>query len=195
VPAGHLVRVAHRDRVGRPAAGARVRFRDDVLAAAGALDRGRRWTTATSTPKRGAGTGPSPVNRGKPGSKHHPICDGHGTPIHVLTSAANVPDISRALDLLDGYPPIAGRRGRPRRRFDTLLADKGYSSDAFRLACRERGTEPIIPKPKTATSRVWASCATSSSRPSPCCTSSSGSPCPGSDVSTSATAWSASLAY
>ncbi len=52
----------------------------------------------------------------------------------MLTSAANVPDISRALDVLDGYPPIAGRRGRPRRRFDTLLADKGYSSDAFPLA-------------------------------------------------------------
>ena len=67
----------------------------------------------------------------------------------MLTSGANVPDISRALDLLDCYPPIAGRPGRPRRRFEVLLADKGYSSEAFRPACRERGTEPIIPKPKT----------------------------------------------
>ena len=77
------------------------------------------------------------------------ICDGSGTPIYVLTSGANVPDISRAIDLLDGYPPIAGRRGRPRRRFDVLLADKGYDSDAFRRACRERGTQPIIPRRKT----------------------------------------------
>jgi transposase len=67
---------------------------------------------------------------------------GNGTPLHVLTSGANVPDISRALDLLDGVPPIAGCPGRPRRRFDVLLADKGYDSDAFRQACRERGTEP-----------------------------------------------------
>ena len=66
-----------------------------------------------------------------------------------MTSGANVPDISRALDLLDGYPPIAGRPGRPRRRFDVLLADKGYDSDAFREACRDRGTAPIIPKRKT----------------------------------------------
>jgi hypothetical protein len=48
-----------------------------------------------------------------------------GRPAHtrywVLTSGANVSDFSRALDLLDGYPPIAGR---PRRRFITLLADK-----------------------------------------------------------------------
>jgi transposase len=78
-------------------------------------------------------------------SKHHLICDGNGTPIYVLTSGANVPDISRAIDLLDGCPAIAGRRGRPRRRFDTLLADKGYDSEAFRRACRDRGTEPIIP--------------------------------------------------
>ena len=67
----------------------------------------------------------------------------------MLTSGANVPDISRALILLDGFPPIAGRLGRPRRRFAALLADKAYSSQAFRQACRERGTEPIIPKPKT----------------------------------------------
>jgi transposase len=47
--------------------------------------RERRWTAVKS------GTGPSPVKRGKPGSKHHLICDGNGTPIHVLTSGANVP--------------------------------------------------------------------------------------------------------
>jgi hypothetical protein len=35
------------------------------------------------------------------------------------------------------------------RRFATLLADKDYSSEAFRQACRERGTEPIISRSKT----------------------------------------------
>jgi hypothetical protein len=56
----------------------------------------------------------------------------------VLTSGANVPDISRAVDPLDLFPPVAGRRGRPRRRFDTLLADKGYDSETFRQACPRR---------------------------------------------------------
>jgi hypothetical protein len=110
----------------------------------------------------------------------------------VLTSGANVPDISRALDLLDCYPPIAGRPGRPRRRFDALLTDKGYSSEAFRQAFRERGTEPIMPK--TPGIKAWASCATSSNRPSPCYTSSAGSPCAGNAASTSTTASSASPA-
>ncbi len=53
-----------------------------------------------------------------------------------------MPDISRARYLLDCHPPLAGRPGRPRRRFDVLLADKGYDSDAFRKSCWDRGTEP-----------------------------------------------------
>jgi transposase len=56
-----------------------------------------------------------------------------------------VPDISKAIDLLDAVPPIAGRPGRPRRRFAALLADKGYDSRGLRDACRQRRTEPIIP--------------------------------------------------
>ena len=48
---------------------------------------------------------PSPVNRGKPGSEHHLICNGNGTPIYVLTSGVNVPGISRALYLLNCYLP------------------------------------------------------------------------------------------
>ncbi|WP_422768993.1 hypothetical protein ACN28C_19605 [Plantactinospora sp. WMMC1484] len=43
-------------------------------------------------------------------------------------------------------PPIADRRGRPRRRFPVLLADKGYDSIAFRHACRQRRIDPIIPQ-------------------------------------------------
>jgi hypothetical protein len=41
------------------------------------------------------------------------------------------------------------RRKAAPTRFTTLLADKAYSSEAFRQACRDRGTELIIPTPKT----------------------------------------------
>src|SRR5947209_8202238 len=59
--------------------------------------------------KGGANTGPSPLDRRKTGSKHHLICDGHGTPLKILTTAANVNDVTQTLALVDGIPPVAGR--------------------------------------------------------------------------------------
>ncbi len=44
------------------------------------------------------------------------ICDRRGTPLKVITTAANVNDVTRTLALVDGIPPVAGRPGRPRRR-------------------------------------------------------------------------------
>lgn len=92
----------------------------------------------------GPGTGPSPVNRGKPGSKHHLIGDGGGLPLAVITTGGNVNDVTQAVALLDAVPPIAGRRGRPRRRFEAVLADTGYDSEQVRRACRARQTVPVI---------------------------------------------------
>ncbi|MEV6842479.1 hypothetical protein [Actinoplanes sp. NPDC051411] len=55
----------------------------------------------------------------------------------MLTSGANVPDISLAIcSTATRQPPWTARR-----RFEVLPADKGYSSEA----CRERGTEPKTP--------------------------------------------------
>ncbi|WP_306934114.1 IS5 family transposase [Streptomyces luteogriseus] len=94
--------------------------------------------------KGGAATGPSPVDRRKTGSKHHLICDGKGTPLKVLTTAANVNDITQTLALVDGIPPVAGRPGRPRRRPDALLGDKAYDSRAVRRELRKRRIVPVI---------------------------------------------------
>ncbi|MEU9190015.1 IS5 family transposase [Streptomyces sp. NPDC048484] len=96
--------------------------------------------------KGGPDTGPSPVDRRKTGSKHHLICDGRGTPLKVITTAANVNDITRTLALVDGIPPVAGRPGRPRRRPDALPGDKGYDSKANRLELRKRRILPVIPR-------------------------------------------------
>src|SRR5882672_2585888 len=43
----------------------------------------------------GGKTGPSPVDRSKPGSKHHVITDASGIPLSESVTAANVNDISR----------------------------------------------------------------------------------------------------
>lgn len=94
--------------------------------------------------KGGPDTGPSPVDRRKTGSKHHLICDGRGTPLKVITTAANVNDVTRTLALVDGIPPGPGRPGRPRPRPDALLGDKGYDSNPNRDALRKRQILPVI---------------------------------------------------
>ncbi|MFG2576125.1 transposase [Streptomyces sp. NPDC048481] len=82
-------------------------------------------------------------NRRKAGSKHHLICDGRGTPLKV-TTAANVNDVTQTLDLVDGIPPVSGRPGRPRRRPDSLLGDKGYDSNRHREVLRKRRVLPVV---------------------------------------------------
>ncbi|WP_409351339.1 IS5 family transposase [Streptomyces decoyicus] len=79
------------------------------------------WTTARSTaptsgPSKGAHTGPPPVDRGRPGSKHHVIVDRHGTPLAVSLTGGNRHDVTQLMPLLDAIPRIRGLRGRPRHR-------------------------------------------------------------------------------
>jgi transposase len=94
--------------------------------------------------KGGAATGPSPVDRRKTGSKHHLICDGKGTPFHVITTAANVNDGTQTLALVDSIPAVAGRPGHPRKRPEAVLGDKAYDSQAVRRALRHRRILPVI---------------------------------------------------
>ncbi|WP_108999017.1 transposase [Streptomyces rishiriensis] len=94
--------------------------------------------------KGGADTGPSPVDRRKTGSKHHLICDGQGTPLKVITTAANVNDVTQTLALVGSIPPVAGRPGRPRRRPQALLGDKGYDSDTNPRELRKHRILPVI---------------------------------------------------
>ncbi|MET9811180.1 transposase [Streptomyces halstedii] len=129
--------------------------------------------------KGGPDTGPSPVDRRKTGRKHHLICDGRGTPLKVITTAANVNDVTQTLALVDGIPPVAGRPGRPRRRPEALLGDKGYDSNPTATSCVTGESCPSSPARDHRTSRAWANSATSSSRPSPCSTTSNASPSAG----------------
>ncbi|GHC67042.1 hypothetical protein GCM10010507_51270 [Streptomyces cinnamoneus] len=62
----------------------------------------------------------------------------------MITTAANVNDVTRTLALVDGIPPVAGRPGRPRKRPESLLGDKGYDSNPNRRELRKRGILPVI---------------------------------------------------
>jgi transposase len=169
LPPGHPVRSLQRHSLATPAPGAGVRLGADLLAPPGPVAESRSLRPAAPGPargaergwrtrlvtcvrgrlshpreKRGADTGPSPVDRRKTGSKHHLICDGRGTPLKVITTAANVNDVTQTLALVDGIPPVAGRPGRPRRRPEALLGDKGYDSNTHRDELRRRQILPII---------------------------------------------------
>jgi DDE family transposase len=82
--------------------------------------------------KGGSKTGPSPVDRGRPGSKHHLLVDATGIPLAFSVTGGNRNDITQLIPLLDAVPAVAGLRGRPRRRPDSLLADRAYDHDKYR---------------------------------------------------------------
>ena len=73
--------------------------------------RSRRLSHARA--QRGDHVGPSPVDRGRPGSKHHLICDASGIPLAVSLTGGNRTDGTQLIPLVDALPPIRGRRGRP----------------------------------------------------------------------------------
>jgi IS5 family transposase len=88
--------------------------------------------------------GANPVDRGKPGSKLHLVCDGSGLPLTAVITAANVNDTTTFTAVLDDVPPIRTPSGQRRVRPAKVHADKGYDSAANRAYLRRRGIRPRI---------------------------------------------------
>jgi transposase len=115
------------------------------LRAVGRLDLDRCAVDASHVHAlKGLHVGPSPVNRGHPGSRRHLIVDSHGIPLAVTLTGGNRHDVTQLLPLLDAIPPIRGRRARPRRKPHELFAARGYDLDKYRRLLRERGITPRI---------------------------------------------------
>lgn len=93
---------------------------------------------------RGGLTGPSPVDRALTGSKHHLITDSAGVPLAISLTGGNRNDVTQLLPPVDGVGPVAGKVGRPRKRSDRLLADRGNDHGKYRRELRKRGVKPII---------------------------------------------------
>jgi transposase len=92
----------------------------------------------------GEATGPSPVDRGKPGTKHTLLVSRTGVPLVIRTAGANASDHAQLLPVLMAFPRVGGKRGRPKELPDELYADRGYDSEAARLLLRWLGVEPHI---------------------------------------------------
>jgi transposase len=88
--------------------------------------------------------GANPVDRGKPGSKLHLVCDGQGLPLAAAVTAANVPDVTMLQAMVGDIPPIRTPSGRRRIRPGAVHVDKGCASAANRAWLRRRGIRPRI---------------------------------------------------
>jgi hypothetical protein len=63
--------------------------------------------------------GANPVDRGKPGTKLHLVCDGGGLPLAAVVTAANGNDTTMFQAVVEDIAPVRTRSGRaadpPRR--------------------------------------------------------------------------------
>jgi len=161
----------NRNRLGAPAKGNGLWQWNDMLAKTAGLAKGRRMgqntphfsqQTAKSQQDRffasrgrfgisssgfgGQKTGPNPTDRRKSGSKHHIITDANGIPLAFTLTGANRHDITQLLPLVEAIPPIAGRRGRPRKHPDVVQGDRGYDSQPHRIALRLLKIKSLLAK-------------------------------------------------
>lgn len=113
------------------------------------------WSRATadSASVRAVGggekTGPNPTDRRKPGSKHHLLTDATGIPLNLRLTGANRHDVTQLIPLIDGVPAVAGKPGHPKRRPDSVYADRAYDSEPHRNQLRQRGIEPHLARRNT----------------------------------------------
>jgi transposase len=116
------------------------------LRAAGLLDFSRAAVDGSHVRamKGGARTGPSPVDRGRTGSKHHVIVGAHGIALAATLTVSNRNDVTQLIPLIKAVAPIRGKRGRPRRRPEAVHADRGYGHGTYRRRVRELGITPKI---------------------------------------------------
>jgi transposase len=72
------------------------------------------------------------------------LVDATGIPLAFTLTGGNRHDVTQLIPLLERVPLVAGLPGRPRRRPDQLVADRGYDYDKYRRLLRARGIKPAI---------------------------------------------------
>jgi Transposase DDE domain. len=108
----------------------------------GSLDWSMAFLDGSFAPAKRGGEKVGVTKMGK-GTKWMLVVDGHGLPLGFHLDSAKVAEVKLAEQTLDTIR-VARPRGRPRRRPDKLVADRGYDSSAFRAALRHRGIRMCI---------------------------------------------------
>jgi Transposase DDE domain len=84
--------------------------------------------------------GANPVDRGKPGSKLHLVCEGRGLPLTAAVTAANVGDTTMFQPVLQDIPPIRTPARRRRTRPEAVHADKATTARPTGPGCGGAGS-------------------------------------------------------
>ena len=108
-------------------------------------------------PLGGEDSGPNPTDRGKSGSKHHILAEGHGIPLYGTTTAANVPEIKRVIPLV--VETRRGRRKGSRSNSRTNVCRSGLRFGTYRDLLRGWGSSRCSPVVARIMAVAWASIA------------------------------------
>ncbi len=81
--------------------------------------------------------GPSPVDRGRPGSKHHVLTDAASTPVTVHSTRAGRHDLTQLPGMVQALPAVVATP-------DELLGNTAYDSNACRDALTSQGITPRL---------------------------------------------------
>ncbi|MFJ8608037.1 transposase [Streptomyces sp. NPDC093675] len=71
--------------------------------------------------------------------------EGHGIPLAVALTGGNRNNVTQLIPLAQAFPPVRGRRWRPRQRPVALHADRGYDHDRCRKQVQAPGVIPSSP--------------------------------------------------
>ena len=77
------------------------------------------------------------------------MTEAQGIPLAVRMTGANCHDVTQLIPLVESIPPIAGKVGRPIKKPDCLLGDRGYDSEEHRRQLRRKGILPVLAKRRT----------------------------------------------
>jgi len=86
-------------------------------------------------------------SRGGVTTKIHLSSDGKGRPLSIVLTAGQRHDSTQLVPVLDAIRvPRPSGRGRPRKRPERVIGDKGYSYPTCRRELRRRGIKATIPE-------------------------------------------------
>jgi transposase len=77
------------------------------------------------------------------------LVDATGIPLAWTLTGGNRQDVTQVVLLIERVPDVRGAAGRPRKRPDSVVADRGYDHDKYRRELRDRGIRSQIARRKT----------------------------------------------